>query len=210
MKNKEYYQSTFDEVHVPEALLGKVKGMKMEEKKIQNKSKLKYAAAIAAALGLCVVASNGICYAATGNTWVEKVILHINGEAVEQDITWHQDGDFIYGEFEYEMDGEEPAVVEFYDGEDSESLAVEGTGFGFICGKDTEGTEDGNIEHSENDFTSEILQENNRLYLSIGDSKIDITEDFVDGTCSGTFEFQGVTFEYEVTGTVEHYTVEVR
>ena len=49
MKNKEYYQGTFDEVHVPEAVLGKVKGMKMEEKKIQKKSKLRYAAAIAAA-----------------------------------------------------------------------------------------------------------------------------------------------------------------
>ena len=192
MKNKEYYQGTFDEVHVPKAVLGKVKGMKMEEKKIQKKSKLRYAAAIAAAFGLCIVASNGICYAATGNTWVEKVILHINGEAVEQDITWHQDGDLVYGEFEYETDGEEPAVVEFYNGEDTQMEIKDGA------------------EYEECDLTSEILKENDRLYLSIGNSKIDITEDFADGECSGTFEFKGVTFEYELSGTVDDYTVDVR
>ncbi|MDE7366590.1 MAG: hypothetical protein K2N24_04475 [Lachnospiraceae bacterium] len=192
MKNKEYYQGTFDEVHVPEAVLGKVKGMKMEEKKIQKKSKLRYAAAIAAAFGLCIVASNGICYAATGNTWVEKVILYINGEAVEQDITWHQDGDLVYGEFEYQVDGEEPAVVEFYNSEDTQMEIKDGA------------------EYEECNLTSEILQENDRLYLSIGDSKIDITEDFADGECSGTFEFQGVTFEYELSGTVDNYTVDVR
>lgn len=204
MKNKEYYQSTFDEVHVPEAVLGKVKGMKMEEKKIQKKSKLRYAAAIAAAFGLCIVASNGICYAATGNTWVEKVILHINGEAVEQDITWHQDGDLVYGEFEYETDGEEPAVIEFYD---AEASVPDGTGYGFIAGK---ASEDETMEHSESDFHTEILQENERIYLVIGDSKIDITEDFADGECSGSFEFKGVTFDYEVTGTVDEYSVNVK
>lgn len=204
MKNKEYYQSTFDEVHVPEAVLGKVKGMKMEEKKIQKKSKLRYAAAIAAAFGLCIVASNGICYAATGNTWVEKVILHINGEAVEQDITWHQDGDLVYGEFEYETDGEEPAVIEFYD---AEASVPDGTGYGFIAGK---ASEDETMENSESDFHTEILQENERIYLVIGDSKIDITEDFADGECSGSFEFKGVTFDYEVTGTVDEYSVNVK
>lgn len=204
MKNKEYYQSTFDEVHVPEAVLGKVKGMKMEEKKIQKKSKLRYAAAIAAAFGLCIVASNGICYAATGNTWVEKVILHINGEAVEQDITWHQDGDLVYGEFEYETDGEEPAVIEFYD---AEASVLDGTGYGFIAGK---ASEDETMENSESDFHTEILQENERIYLVIGDSKIDITEDFADGECSGSFEFKGVTFDYEVTGTVDEYSVNVK
>lgn len=207
MKNKEYYQSTFDEVHVPEAVLGKVKGMKMEEKKIQKKSKLRYAAAIAAAFGLCIVASNGICYAATGNTWVEKVILHINGEAVEQDITWHQDGDLVYGEFEYETDGEEPAVIEFYDAEASVPKVTDGTGYGFIAGK---ASEDETMEHSESDFHTEILQENERIYLVIGDSKIDITEDFADGECSGSFEFKGVTFDYEVTGTVDEYSVNVK
>lgn len=192
MKNKEYYQGTFDEVHVPEAVLGKVKGMKMEEKKIQKKSKLRYAAAIAAAFGLCIVASNGICYAATGNTWVEKVILYINGEAVEQDITWHQDGDLVYGEFEYQVDGEEPAVVEFYNGEDTQMEIKDGA------------------EYEECNLTSEILQENERIYLVIGDSKIDITEDFADGECSGTFEFKGDTYKYELSGTVDDYTVDVR
>lgn len=210
MKNKEYYQDTFDEVHVPEAVLRKVKGMKMEEKKIQKKSKLRYAAAIAAAFGICIVASNGICYAATGNTWVEKVILHINGEAVEQDITWHQDGDLVYGEFEYETDGEEPAVIEFYDAEKSDLNIPDGTGHGFICGKEAEGADDETAGQSGSDFNTEIIQENECIYLMIGDSKIDITEDFADGKCSGSFEFQGVTLEYEVTGTVDEYTVDIK
>ena len=65
-------------------------------------------------------------------------------------------------------------------------------------------------EYEECTFTPEILQENERIYLVIGDSKIDITEDFADGECSGTFEFKGVTFEYELSGTVDDYTVDVR
>ncbi len=203
MKNKEYYQETFDEVHVSEALLGKVKGMKMEEKKIQRKSKLRYAAAIAAAFGICIAASNGICYAATGNTWVEKVILYINGEPVEQDITWHEEGDTVYGEFEYETDGEKPAKVVFY-GADGSRLETEGTGNGFICGKAGEG------EQPESDFSAELLREDDRIYLAIGDSRIDITEDFADGSCSGSFEYEGTIYEYEVTGTVDEYTVDIK
>lgn len=205
MKNKEYYQRTFDEVHVPEAVLRKVKGMKMEEKKIRKKSKLRYAAAIAAAFGLCLVISNGICYAATGNTWVETVILHINGEAVEHEITWRQEGDTVYGEFQYETDGKEPAIVEFYGADGSASHSMEGTGDGSICGKTTD-----NAEASEAGFHTEVIQENDSIYLVIGDSKIDITEDFADGECSGTFEFKGVTFMYEVTGTADEYTIDVK
>lgn len=198
MKNKEYYQETFNEIHVPEAVLGKVRDMKMEEKKIQKKSRLRYAAAIAAAFGLCIVASNGICYAATGNTWVEKVILYVNGEPVEQDITWYQEGDTVYGQMEYEIEGDEPASVVFYDGAGAAPELED------VADKDA-------VEYSDVvDFTTEIIEENNRLFLVIGDSKIDITEDFADGACSGTFEFQGVTHNYEVTGTPDEYSVEVK
>lgn len=44
-------------------------------------------------MALCLVASNGICYAATGHSWVTKAIVYINGEASEQDIVMEKQED---------------------------------------------------------------------------------------------------------------------
>lgn len=199
MKSKEYYKETFDEVHVPEAVLGKVKGMKMEEKKIQKRSRLRYAFAAVAAVGLCVVASNGICYAATGNTWVEKVILYVNGESVEQDITWHEDGDTVYGELEYTVENEDGSGnVIFYD--ESES----GPELNDEAGEKT------TVTYNDADANGMVIQEDDRVYLYMEGSKIDITEDIADGECSGTFEKDGITYEYEVTGNADGYDVIVK
>lgn len=201
MSNGKYYKNTFDEVHVPEAVLRKVKGMKMEEKKIQKRSKLYYAVAAVAAVGLCVLASNGICYAATGNTWVEKAILYVNGEKVEQNINWYNDGDTVYGELEYTVENEdESGSVIFYDSEgEAPDLNVE------------EGVEFSSIyTYSDVDAEGMVIQENDRLYLYIDGDKIDITEDMADGECSGSFEKEGITYEYVVTGNGDNYTVTIK
>lgn len=44
----------------------------------------------------------------------------------------------------------------------------------------------------------EVAEEDGRIYLLAGDMKLDITEDMSDGTASGSYEKNGVTFEYEV------------
>lgn len=45
---------------------------------------------------------------------------------------------------------------------------------------------------------TEVVEENGNVYLVDGDVKIDITEDVADGTASGTYEKNGVAYQYEV------------
>ena len=59
------------------------------------------AVAVAAAVALCFVGSNGICYAATGDTWVEKMIVYFNGEPKEMDV---EVKDLGGGDYSYTME----------------------------------------------------------------------------------------------------------
>ena len=89
MKNEKWYKETFDKVHVPGELLGKVMDMENQTEK-KAKRGWRYAmGALAAALGL-FVASNGICYAATGETWVSRMTVYFNGEKYEGEVTWQE------------------------------------------------------------------------------------------------------------------------
>lgn len=186
MNNKEFYKDTFNEVHVPAVLLGKVRDMKMEKATIKKQSKLRYAVSVVAVLAFCLIASNGICYAATGDTWIQKVTYYVNGEQQELDVTMHKEGDTIVGEVTKEIDETE--------GEERIEMVTDGDVSDF-------GAE---MELSANMKTS-LVKEDNKIYLVIGDNqkKIDITEDFADGKCNGTFEMENKTYNYEVTGTVE-------
>lgn len=191
MRNSEYYKKAYDEVHAPAALLGKVMNMKKERNEIKKKNTAKKWLTAAAAMALCFVASNGIAYAATGETWVQKVTVYLNGEPVEQDVTFHQEGDMIIGEFEVDVpEGEDPAYVVVESKDDDLSQAVS--------------------ESSNYTMKTELVQENDRVYLVInGDNanRADITEDFADGTATGTYTLEGVSLTYTVTGTVEEYNV---
>ncbi len=191
MRNSEYYKKAYDEVHAPAALLGKVMNMKKERNEIKKKNTAKKWLTAAAAMALCFVASNGIAYAATGETWVQKVTVYMNGEPVEQDVTFHQEGDMIIGEFEVDVpEGEDPAYVVVESKDDDLSQAVS--------------------ESSNYTMKTELVQENDRVYLVInGDNanRADITEDFADGTATGTYTLEGVSLTYTVTGTVEEYNV---
>lgn len=64
------------------------------------------------------------------------------------------------------------------------------------------------ITDSANKETS-LVSEADKIYLVIGGNlkRIDITEDFADGKCSGTVELEGVTYNYEVTGTLEDNSI---
>lgn len=187
MNNKEFYTDTFNEVHVPAAVLGKVRDMKMERAAIKRQSKLRYAVSAVAVLAVCLIASNGICYAATGDTWIQKVSFYVNGEKQELDVTMHKEGDTVVGEVTREVDeGEEAYVVTTDNIGSDEEIVVES------AIKDTS-----------------LISEGDKVYLVIGDNlkKIDITEDFADGKCSGSFELEGLTYNYEVTGTVEESSI---
>ena len=107
---KEKIRQVYDEIHAPEVLLGKVLEMKKDE--FKGRRMVKYIAAAVLALAITVVASNGICYAATGETWIGKMKVWINGVETEQDITWRQEGDALYGTIEMEVEEGEPFEME--------------------------------------------------------------------------------------------------
>lgn len=103
-------KSVYDEIHAPEVLLGKVMEMKKDE--FKGRRIVKYIAAAVLALAIMVAASNGICYAATGETWIGKMKVWINGVETEQDVTWQQDGDTLVGIMEMEVEEGEPFEME--------------------------------------------------------------------------------------------------
>ncbi|MBR6536074.1 MAG: hypothetical protein IKT67_02645 [Lachnospiraceae bacterium] len=102
MNEKENIKKIYDQIHAPEALLGKVMEMKKDTFKFRNC--VKYAVAAVAALALTFVASNGICYAATGETWISKIKVNINGNEVTPDVTWKEEDGNMVGTFEMELD----------------------------------------------------------------------------------------------------------
>ena len=108
MSNSSQYKAMMDEVHASADLIGKVKGIPMEKTK-KRTTALKFATATCAALLGVFVVTNGVCYAATGETWVEKATVYINGEPVEMDVQMSQNGDTTVGEINYtaeDADGE--------------------------------------------------------------------------------------------------------
>lgn len=198
MKNRESIRHVYDEIHAPDAVFRKV--MEMEKKKLNLRNVMKYAVGTAAALAITFVTSNGICYAATGETWISKAIVYINGEATQQEMTWHQNGDTLYGEVKVSAeDGEEVEVlaVENMDGEVKADEV-------FIQLEDGYTTSDvAEVSNSQEVFTAELKQEDGKIILVAGEEKIDITEDFQDGEATGTFEYMGITVKYIVMGSVE-------
>lgn len=117
-KNKEYYQNTFDEVHASEELLRKVKDMKNEDnrKVVRRKIKMRYAV-VAAAL-VAVISSNIVSFAASGTTWVEKVIVKVTVDGEKRDIEMKKSVD-EFGNESYEMEVPEGAGSVSMDYEDT-------------------------------------------------------------------------------------------
>ena len=101
MTNKEKYKQAFSGLHASI-------DVRMED--IMKKKSINVARRIAvAAVALTVgfVGSNGVCYAATGETWVEKVFIKVNGVEKEAIVTEYEDGTVCYGiQLEPYQDGE--------------------------------------------------------------------------------------------------------
>ena len=204
MKNKESIKHVYDEIHAPDALFGKVMNMNKKEAKMRNI--IKYAVGTAAAFALTMIASNGVCYAATGETWISKALVYINGDVSEQEITWHQSGDTFYGELNVPSTNSEETDLEMFSFESDTELTEEV----FIMTKDASAPD--TLTEStctEDVFTAELIRENDKIFLITPEERIDITEDFLDGEATGTFQFSGLTLTYTITGTIENCDLKI-
>ncbi|MBE5882038.1 MAG: hypothetical protein E7289_07020 [Lachnospiraceae bacterium] len=206
MSNKEYVKNTYDEIHAPEALLGKVMNMNGKKNKIRKISQ--YAVSVAAALALVFITSNGICYAATGETWVTKAIVYVNGIEQEKDITWHQEGDVVYGEAELDS-GTTSVIITDTVGENGQAEVEEIYFYQETDGSTGVGVDIGDAEN-EDEQVQYLEEKDARIYLHVNDACVDITEDFANGEAMGILETGQYTFQYIVTGDVEVNSIELR
>lgn len=192
MSEQEKYKQMMNEIHVSDTTLRKVMEMDMSKKMLNKKRMMKKMGAVAAALTLCVVASNGICYAATGHSWVTKAIIYINGEKVEQDVVLEEQEDGTVS-FEVEApDGEECAVVQ-----------------GFVMDGDENIEYDDVSSDGEDMLLGTVVDEDGKQFFKYGEEKLDITEDLADGEASGIIEISGDEYYYEITGQDGNYSVSV-
>lgn len=114
MKNREKVERVYKEIHAPEALVWKVMDMSktMETKKFNKRNVVKYAVCTLAIMAMTFMASNGICYAATGESLVTKIKVTINGVEKQQDMNWTKDGDTYQGSVTIPgEDGSETTVI---------------------------------------------------------------------------------------------------
>ena len=153
-------------------------------------------AACAGLLGVFVV-TNGVCYAATGETWVEKATVCINGEPVDVDVQMSQDGDVTTGTIEYEVsdaDGEGGRIelISTVEGGDVNDGTFEITDY-TVDGADGSPNADGMVLESSD----------GRVLLEPGDGvkPIDVTDQLsAKGAATGTFDKGGETYVYQVSG----------
>lgn len=199
MNNANRYKAMMSEVHASADLIGKVKGIPMEKTKKRGVALRLATATCAGLLGVFVV-TNGVCYAATGETWVEKATVWVNGEPVEMDVQMRQEGDVTMGTVEYTVEdavGEGGDIAMTMSAEDGDFSNMAYT----IKDYTTEGTDaaDGAAEGM-------VLEsDDGHVLLVPGDGSqaepIDITDQIkAQGGATGTFEMDGATYVYQVSG----------
>ena len=199
MNNANRYKAMMGEVHASADLIGKVKGIPMEKTKKRGVALRLATATCAGLLGVFVV-TNGVCYAATGETWVEKATVWVNGEPVEMDVQMRQEGDVTVGTVEYTM---EDAAGE--GGDIAMTMSAENGDFS-------------NMAYTIKDYTAEgadaaggategmvLESDDGHVLLVPGDGSqaepIDITDQIkAQGGATGTFEMDGATYVYQVSG----------
>lgn len=215
MKSQDY-KETMEQVHAPSALLERLENMngeqKLELKKVlQHKRRKRVArltASVAAAFVLCMLASNAICYAAIGNTWIQVITMYINGEPIEGSIHWNKSGDSMVGEMKIEDENGENTYNFTYIIEDngqSGKISIDTPPEVEI--KVQDGVTEISVEEKYEE--NKLVQDGDMIYLSLGFNcvRLDITEDIADGSASGTFEYGGKTYSYQVEGNVEAYHI---
>ena len=175
-------------------LIGKVKGIPMEKTK-KRTTALKFATATCAALLGVFVVTNGVCYAATGETWVEKATVYINGEPVELDVQMSQNGDTTVAEVSYEVNDESGGAAQMT--MISEDGDFDGTTFE-IHDYTVEGAEDGSPNADDMVLES---SDGHVILAPEGIEPIDLTDELAtNGAATGTYEKDGATYVYQVSG----------
>lgn len=181
MKNQEQYRQMMNEIHVSDATLRKVMEINMNKGMLNRRNFMRKMEAIAAAMMICLIGSNGIAYAATGETWLTKAIVYINGEKVTQDVLLEDHGD---GTITFKMDN---LPKEFNTEMEGVIVKEEGTvQADFFFTEDKELTFGG------------IVKEGEKIFFEFGEEKIDITEDMADGEATGTFAISGKQYDFHV------------
>lgn len=206
MSNRSQYKAMMEEVHAPANVLARVKGIPMEKKQVGGFALRTATVACAALLGAFAV-TNGVCYAATGETWVEKATVYINGEEKQVDVQMHQEGDTTVAEMEYEIaDGSGSIVL---------STSAEGDGedmtsgdYSFEINDYTTGTYQ---VHGDGGDAAVLEAEDGAVLLTVeGVEPIDISSQLKEaGAATGTYDKDGKSYAYKVTGEKGNYHVSV-
>lgn len=181
--NKEFYKSTFDDIHASDELLRKVQAMNKEKtnKKTHAVRKVIY---IVAAAVILFVASNAVVYAATGESLFETILVVTvddqSNEIVKTDLVG--DDKVKYSE-SVDENGKKSISVSS-DGENFESDAV---------------------------GDANLVSKDGRVYLEIADLNYssDITDDLADGKAEVKVkDADNKEHTVKITGNTESYTIE--
>lgn len=199
MSNQSQYKAMMGAVHASADLRRKVRDIPMEKTKRRGMALRLATATCAGLLGVFVV-TNGVCYAATGETWVEKATVWVNGEPVEMDVQLSQQGNVTVGTVEYtveDADGEGGDIAMTMSAEDGDfsNMAYEIKDYTAEGADAADGAAEGMVLESDD----------GRVLLVPGDGSqaepIDITDQIkAQGTATGTFEMGGATYVYQVSG----------
>lgn len=197
MNNKQRYKETFDTMVLSEERVRKVKSMieKNEKRKIRRAGFR--VAVTAAVLAAAFLIGNVAVYAATGNTLIEKGIKYISKKSVSREAMQtknDKDGDIEmkWGDKEGSarvsvnqkyLEEEKICAVADYKDKKVEILLI----------------------------SRELEKKGGKVYLVIGakEKRIDITKDFADGKAKGEFKLDGKTYQYDVSGTVKKYNINI-
>lgn len=178
-QNRELFKETFEEIPVPEGLIervGKITGGEEKSRRTVAGNVMRKVAIAAAVLVALFAGSNGIAYAMTGETWLEKIIVRRTIDGVDYEVEAEarelRNGETVYvGEIELE-DGKKATFLEHDSEEPTMYLRLEEEGV-------------------------EICSYDGKTYILDGDLELDITEDFADdGHAKGSYVVNGVFKEY--------------
>lgn len=206
MTERPDYKTMMEQIHAPSSVVEKARNIPMEKGAIKQAFKrnaLHYSAAAAAVLVAVFIVSNGVCYAATGETWVEKATVYVNGEPEEMDVTMSQPNDeTTIAEITYDT----------ADGNDEISMTFTAEGGEGISANDIE-INDYTVSGDGSDVESAMVLESKDGKVIVapdGVEPIDITDQIREqGGAIGTFERDGNTYVYKVWGEAGAYSASV-
>lgn len=128
--NKNNYKNLFNKINISDDKIEEIKTMPLETRSSKRSFKANFATALAVLIGVFVV-SNGITYAATGDSIVKKVADTISNYEADETLEKYKTGEYIDEEgnahYQYEADGAEIEAVINESALEDESLYIKST-----------------------------------------------------------------------------------